>query len=240
MRYLIIMLCVANAACSSPSKQNSYFKDDSYVITNDSIKPAKRLYLIHGLRSSKEMWTKEPYKTFIASLDAKGIQTIAITLPYAQGAMFADGGMKYALEYKLFVASLLERINAKYGVADETLVGGISFGGLHALMAVELMPSAFNAYFAVVPVVGIGALDEFKGIQTPAFNPLANPRYLAAKPGLIIWGNQDMRVDYRLTQVLADNILDNSPVSFEAIEVQGMGHTSRPENLEQVATWVAL
>lgn len=239
MKALTIALAIALlSACAKVDKRESYFKDTSYELFEPTTALKARLYLIHGLRSSKSLWHSEPFATFVTELQAKGMQVITFSLPYATQEMFLDGGQAYGSDYQRFLLTLSETVNTEHGLAPHTFIGGISFGGLHAMMGISLLPDEFEAYFAHLPVTSVQALAEFPLYPNDRFSPFAHEELLASKPGRIAWGNQDMRVDYRLTQRLAEEINSYHPTAVEFVEIAGISHTSRPQDLTDIANWI--
>src|SRR5262249_26009612 len=133
------------------------------------------------------------------------------------------------------LTALVHDIDKTQGPAGRNIVAGISWGGLHALMAVEFT-SLFDAYFVGMPATNLTRLTEFINCNNSNFEPFSSSALLSSRPGFIQYGTADNRVDYTETQRLIATMpsLSNLTVS----EVQGVGHTTTPETLDKISAWL--
>lgn len=205
-----------------------------YSVFGDLHDGCSRIFLVHGLRSSEKMFATAPYVTLKDGLVNSCNQVVTFSLPYAERYFFEDGGIEYRRIYKEFLDFVISDTDQKYGVTSKMIIGGVSFGGLHAMMGATIEPR-FTRFFGILPVTRIYALDEFKGLNATEFDPFNEVSALATKDGLLQYGTSDYRVDYRLTVELASNIGQ----SVQTIERIGETHdTSNPDILTSTISWV--
>ena len=93
-----------------------------------------------------------------------------------------------------------------------------------------------TAYAAIMPVVRIGALEEFAGIEVPSFDPRMEVTTLALKSGFLVWETADTRVDYRLTEDLYYALL-TLKASVMSTVWPGLNH-SGPPDINAVTVWL--
>jgi pimeloyl-ACP methyl ester carboxylesterase len=213
------------------------FASENYAYTNPSVpQVGKRLIMLHGLHGSHTaLLAIHGAAQMMTDLADHGWQVVLFELPYTQAAWFLDGGVAYRRAYQAKLEQAMTWADTTLGQVTVTVIGGVSFGGLHALMAPSLHPGV-TGYLAVLPVVAVGALTEFAGFSTPAFDPRQDVTRLAAIPGHVEWGTSDTRVDYRLTvELVAQIIQAGGQVSVR--EWAGLAHTGLP-SWGSVSTWV--
>lgn len=199
-----------------------------------------RVYLIHGLQSTQDDYLNEPFATWIAGLNSQGVEVITFNLPFASPSYFTneDYGQGYANGYRDFIAHVVERMNYWYGTPNRAIIGGISWGGLHAFMGIAFHRELFDAYFASVPVTRLTALTEFAGGESNAFDPFQHADTLSLRTGYVQWGDQDFRVNFQLTIDLVNRIQDFNGAPLTTREWDGLGHQSTPENLQAITDWL--
>lgn len=212
----VVGLALSLTACSGELTPPLVFKTD-YTIFQAA--GTKRVYLMHGFRSSRHQYDIEPFKSFVDDLVAQGIEVVTFDTPYAYREYFLmDGGANYRKMYKEQLETIVADVEANYGV-KRSFSGGFSFGGLHAMMANVLLPNKFEAFFAALPVTDISALKEMKNVNAHQFNPLLED--MSQLTGMVSWGTNDERVNYRLSIDLVNN---NS--NLIGIEYAGLEHES--------------
>ena len=112
-------------------------------------------------------------------------------------------------------AAAMNAIESVNGVATYNLVGGISFGGLHSMIAAASVPR-FNAWFAHVPVTRIALLTEFPSVgDVGRMNPFFDAPALSDTNGWISWGTADTRTSWQYTKLLSRSFgAGVSPVEY--------------------------
>jgi hypothetical protein len=197
----------------------------------------KRVYLYYGLNSGGlSMWSNAPYSTMVANFRADGHSVVLASEaePQVAPCRFTNGGGQYREAFNSAINTMMNTVESTYGAADTNIIGGVSFGGLHAMMGATIS-GRFAAWFAHVPVVRIDALTEFSSVgDVKKFNPQYEVVGLSAKPGLLTWGTTDARVNYLLTIDLANQL----PETVEKIGYAGMGHTTTSQSVADIRAWV--
>ncbi len=91
-------------------------------------------------------------------------------------------------------------------------------------MAVENF-NIFTKYFAILPVIKIGWLDELKKYYTsgvPKFDPSIDVKNLVRIPGMLSWNTSDERANYRYTDTLYHNLMSvGAPVEDRVLNKGG-------------------
>lgn len=197
----------------------------------------QRVYLIHGLGGHGHSFeSSDTLRALKYGLVNNGYQVVTFTLPQPSREMFEDGGLEYRETYGRFVKLIDIYVGSKHGRAGKIIYGGVSFGGLHAFMAVALSKKVAG-YFAIVPVTDPSALTEFAGLNTDHFNPLLELDKISSRPGFIIYGDSDARVNSGLTVRLIHGLsINNANLRFE--EVRNHGHETTAEIVDRVLSQI--
>lgn len=234
---------------STQQSQSTDSKEDSFIVAEfpNSYKiyeplnlcaQKKRLYITHGFGGNKDVYDTEPFADWIINIRQACFEIVSYDLPRGDyNRHFVNGGLDYKNSFVAYLTSLKSSIEQSRGLADINLVGGVSFGGLHSMMSVELI-GGFDGFFSLKPVTDYTALYELTEKTTSEnFNVFNDYQNLAPVRGLIIYGDQDYRVNYRLTLYLKEllDALPSSNVSFVGLTE---GHSSNPQNLQIIMNWI--
>lgn len=194
-----------------------------YRIVNSA--PGPRVYLFSGFPGDKTQWSQEPQISLSNSLDAAGYQVVLLAVPVAMPELFVSYGKVYRLEFESYVRSTIEKIDAEYG-HRKSFVGGISYGGLHAIMASHM----FDGWFAHLPVVRLDALTEMRCIgDVSSFNPQFET---ITGRGRLSCGSSDTRVNGSLTKSLKVG------ADVDRVEYPGLDHETKPEAISDIIVWL--
>jgi hypothetical protein len=198
----------------------------------------KRVFLAHGNQGqgSDYLIKDTGLRTIFDGLIAKGYQVILFDYPKTKKTTFKQAGLAYRQKYQHFLNWMINETDRVHGLATERLFGGVSLGGLHAFMAVTLNP-LIQKYFAVVPVTDIRALKEFKNVNPEHFNALNEALAISQKPGLIIYGTADYRVNYNLTIDLITS-LNSLGAPLDVVALSGRSHSMTDEFALEVLNWI--
>lgn len=217
------------------SKSEPHFSF-SYDVISEGKSGQPRVYLFHGLRSDWTYWKLSPHDELISSLRPLGLQMIATELPYASASFFEDNGRSYCSALFNWFSALRGDVVAKLGIREDILVGE-SWGGFHSLLLAGAFP--VSGYIAIHPVVDVSKLSEFWMISNRGCSPFAVSEVLSGKPGLIVWGNKDFRVDYKDTVNLVSSMSHFQPNKTSTIIEKGAAHGYTSGTYESVATWIS-
>lgn len=237
MKALIVALIgVLLVSCGKKDRVPDLRFDTSYTLYSPTVPSnGKRVYLIHGsLKYSRVQWEHPVFKPFVDNLVANGYEVITFDLPHFYSEYFYDGGLNYRAGFQNQLRTIISNVETDHGVMN-SIVGGFSFGGLHAMIAMSDISDIFQAYFAILPVVEMTALTELKGMASTHFNPKHEIAVLETKPGLISWGTLDFRVNYQHSIDLV-NLMN--PANVTAIEYVGLDHTTNPQVVADTLTWI--
>ncbi len=216
---------------------NLSFPSDYVYYPPTGTPSGKRIYLYYGLNSGGlSFWGGAPMSDFVVSLRASGDEVVLASEaePQANTCYFSDGGLQYRERFNQSINTLMNTIEATHG-QSKNIIGGISYGGLHAMMG-GVINGRFAAWFAHLPVTRIDALTEFAGVgNVPQFNPQYEIKALLVKPAYISWGTADTRVNWTLTKAIADQL----PSIVTKQEYAGQGHTTTTQNVTDMAAWIA-
>lgn len=198
----------------------------------------KRIYLYYGLNSGgiASQWSSSPYSDLVANLRSAGDSVVfaSESEPQVQLCKFANGGEQYRTQFNDAINTLMNTVESIYGNANKNIIGGISYGGLHALMGV-VINGRFSAWFVHVPVTRLDALTEFAGVgDVRWFNPQYEIKALSAKAGFITWGTLDTRVNGNLTADIA-NQLPNAVTKISYVQ----DHSTNMQNVTDMTNWLA-
>lgn len=198
--------------------------------------------LLHGFTGDHTFYEQAPANTLLQGLRAQGYRVIVPDLPYSgpeQGpntrariTQDADGGLSYTRQWRNTFRRLKRWTDKRYGHLP-TIVGGISWGGWHAMQAACAMPS-ISGWFAISPVVDPGYLGELAGTDTGrmALGPCATR--LRARAGSLSYGDQDTRVGV-LPQRRLGALLRGRSVHVKCYP--GLDHTTTPAAIERALRW---
>ncbi len=195
----------------------------------------KRHYMCHGLNGSAATWDSEPFLSVVTGLNAAGDECVLLNLPIAQACPFTNGGWQYREQFNTMLNAVLNDVETNRGVAVKSIIGGISYGGLHAMLG-QASNGRFCAWWAHMTVTRIDALGasgnpELAGIgDVVRFNPFYEVTPLAIKPGYITWGTADTRVDWTLTRALAVQL----PSTVTKHEYAGLDHTTNAQGVSDI------
>lgn len=222
-KYLILIALLTLSACGKQEQQSvstgsapqstllpattiqcgNEDRDETCYIMQASTPNIKRVYLFHGLGNSWEQWSTPIYSSFVYALVNQGYDVIMINIDYAKQTQYLYTMLKDYSDvlYSDWIARIIRiktSIEYQYGDANTNVVVGVSFGGLHALLAATT--HKFDKYIALLPVIRMQALDEFTDTNPIYFNADTYTRKLRREIGYIGYGTADTRVDYTLTE----------------------------------------
>lgn len=209
---------------------------------NPLIPITKRIVLFNGTGGSPETYLTPPFDTMSHALLDHGYQIVMIHIKTTSDeaclrASMADGGIAYAADWKKRVGEMLDAMDLNFGTVSTTVIGGFSLGGLHSLMAVELLPGRFTAWFGYKPVTKLSALSEFSDMDVPYFNPLVDDSALAQTPGYLAWSDDDTRTDANLTIGLYNDLQAKS-APIEGTDYPGEEHNLSSAAIGDITTWL--
>lgn len=178
-----------------------------------------------------------PFGQWVQAMIQTCAQVIVFSQPEHSNLInFSSGGAEWANAYSSYLPTLVREVDKKFGPARINIIGGVSFGGLHALMGAIQHPEIFKAFFALKPVTDWQQLTELRAFPSTSFNPLNQPSRLALMRGYITYDLSDDRVNGSLTQQLLQKL--GSPSIFGQ-QFNGSGHSSTPENLMPSVQWLS-
>jgi pimeloyl-ACP methyl ester carboxylesterase len=178
--------------------------------------------VLHGLSSTVLSFSStEPGSGLIAGLRAQGWYVIVPEEPYRTvpaliKPALADGGYAYRAAWDADFAGILA-VNEVPSNAN-LMVVGISWGGLHALMA-ACDDTAVSEVVVHDPVVDASNLAEFAGMSLPGLSVTSCAKRFASMRGEMSYGTLDTRVGVAPSQALAESIV--SPTMSVVREVEG-------------------
>lgn len=232
--YIILILVALFQSCSSDTNfinGTAVTWPNVYKVypTSQQCQNNKRIYMTYGFGGNVTAYEANPFAPWLQAM----IQTCAQVIVFSQPAQnqiinFQSGGAEWAKAYSEYLPKLVAEIDKKFGRSRVNIIGGVSFGGLHALMGAIQHPEIFKAFFALKPVTDWQQLIELKAMPSQHFNPLKQPSRLGQMRGYISYDLSDDRVNGALTQQLLQLI--GSPSVFGQ-QFNNSGHTSTPDNL---------
>jgi dienelactone hydrolase len=218
-RHSILTLIVAGLLIScSKEKESPAFLPEVQTIESSAgtlwilgkSEAKKRALLIHGLTTDHTQYFSFPPAYIPDYLWRNGWQIIFIDLQHTRDYI----KLKEILtpQYRDYWQERLSKIyafsEARFGKSEKFVVGGISWGGLHSLMAAALLPQ-ISAYFALIPVVDISLLDSFAEIHLQNFSPSMELDKLKQVPGYLAWGGRDAVVNPSAVDKFASQIKES-------------------------------
>lgn len=200
-----------------------------------------RVLMFNGVGTFPEAYLMSPYQNLATDFLTNGYQMILVMIdssidPLCFIDFFHDDGSQYALYWKNRVSNILSTFDKMSGPVKTTLVGGFSLGGIHALMAVELLPGRFDGFFAYEPVVHLNAVLEFSALNTPKFDTYFDLNTLAKPIGYIAWGTLDHRVNWTLDKQLYED-LKTLNADVHGKEWSGIEHEAHQEQIDDIQKW---
>lgn len=188
MRIIFLLFLIScgssnNAPASQFEKQYSSFGQSKNVAI-----------LIHGIWSDKTLWDYGLGLDIKNSFIENNYKVVTFTFPNTTDETFLDAGLIYRLHYISFLNWLISDLK-KNSVVEKIIIGGFSFGGLHAMVAASDIKE-IKEYFAIMPSMDLSKI--IKGISNSNFYPSNNN--MVNKKGFVISGSKDDLVDYKLGQ----------------------------------------
>lgn len=186
-----------------------------------------RTYVIPGMEgSAKSFLSEDAPRAWMAGLTKLGSDVVILNTPIPKACWFADGGYNYRKAFLAELSRVMIDANQRHGHTPKTIIAGVSYGGLHAIVAYASNPKMFVGWEASMPVTRIGALEELKSVgDLPGFNAFAEIPRLANSRGFMSWGTVDYRVDHRLDEALYAAI--QSP-TIVGVSYPGVAHQTTP------------
>jgi hypothetical protein len=194
-----------------------------------------RVFLYPGSSGEESSWDG-PLKVFVDELSASGHEIVFMrTAPLLPCVFADDGGKSYRRAFASATDLVVKEVEASRGKRRQ-IVGGVSYGGLHAMMAFALT-GRFDAWFASLPVTKLEALDELRPLgAVPSFDPFQETDMLRGSTGFIAWSHNDKRVNDRLAADLAQRI--DGP-GITAVQHASDGHVSTDLQVRVLLGWLA-
>jgi hypothetical protein len=170
----------------------------------------------------------------VNALRSAGDEVALLPLPVPMTCFFPNGGWQYREQFAVALNLMMNAIESAHGPAAKNIVGGVSYGGLHSMMAI-VTTGRFLGWFAHVPVTRIDALSEFPGVgDVKRFNPFFDIPSLTSTTGFISWGTADTRVNGALTKTLSQSL----GAGVTKIEYVGQDHSTNAQNVVDMVGWV--
>lgn len=212
------------------------FDDSKYqFIATDIPFSGRRFYLYSGFGYTAAQWSGPSYSVLMAYFKSAGHQVVLIGIPVPQQCFFSTGGWQYREQFVSQLNAIMNAVEAQHGPAVKNIAGGISFGGLHSMIA-QANSGRIQAWWASLPVTRIDQLTEMASVgNVQRFNPFYDIPSLAGTTGLITWGTADSRTNYVLTKQLAGDM--GSKVT--KIEYPGQDHSTTPNQETDIINWIA-
>lgn len=165
-------------------------------------KQGKRIILTHGVSGTDAQYLLGPegvgaLPILKDRLVTEGYQVITFTYPNTTADIFIDGGRLYKQQYRAFLDWMLLDLNKRYGIATELDIGGFSFGGLHAMIALTIEPHKFDRYLAIDPVSDPSLTTIFGPYQATDFNAFKELGVLSSINGIILTTQNDNILGYK-------------------------------------------
>jgi peptidoglycan/LPS O-acetylase OafA/YrhL len=179
--------------------------DENYAYMPAAATPTiGRVILIPGMDGSAANFLAIPlFRKWADGLAAMGADVVVLNTPIPKACWFKDGGTKYQALFLQELDDVTAAASAAHGRAAHTMIAGVSYGGIHAMMGYAARPRAFVGWEASLSVTKLAALEELQDAgPVPAFDPFAEMAVLKGSQGYLTWGGKDLRVDHRLAEAL--------------------------------------
>lgn len=229
-------------ALALPATANAATLDGRAITAHPPLTTERgHIILLHGFTGDHTYFnTATPANSLLYQLRRQGYRVVTPDLPYHgpdQGAKIRarltrdnDGGASYARMWRRAFHRIVRWTNRRYGHAP-TIVGGISWGGFHAMQAACTEPH-IAGWFAISPVVEVARLNEFAGFDTRGLSLDPCAHRLATMPGRMSYGDADTRVGVLPQQHLATLLANSSSVRVR--RYPGLDHTTTPAAIARV------
>lgn len=213
------------------------------ILRNENVQSnGTRIIFLHGLSGTYDGYLAPNgipmYIDFFKRLTDDGYEVLFFNYKDTVPPVFVNGGLEYRRYFESLLDEMIRWSNNNYGIPKKWIIGGWSLGGLHSMMALALRPNFFEGGFGVLPVVKIEAVNEFRMVQAPHFNPLNEIETLKNERIMLAWGNRDDRVDYRLTIQLKDELIQAGSTSVQGIEYPGLDHSAGVETIADAEQFI--
>jgi hypothetical protein len=198
--------------------------DERYVYFPSASAPAKfRVYLIPGIhQSATDFLSDVVSESWVKGLTQMSADVAILNTPIPLPCWFRDDGESYRAAFLRELDAVMRDAEAVHGVPRRAIISGVSFGGLHAIVAFASRPGRFSGWQTLLTVTRIDVLSELKGAgPVQNFNAFSEINGLRGSTGFIAWGGADTRVDHRLDEALFAAI--RSP-KIVGVEYPGLGH----------------
>lgn len=164
-----------------------------------------RVILIPGMDGSAKNFLSSPlFRDLADGYQKLGADVLVLNTPIPRPCWFSDGGTAYRAGFIRELDDITTDAERRHG-QRRTLLVGISYGGLHAMMGYALRP--FAGWQAGMSVTKLAALEELKSVgEVPLFDPFPLAWELKKGPGFITWGGRDSRVDHLLAERLFSRV----------------------------------
>lgn len=225
-----ILLLSSLIGCGKPIETFQIEFDPAlYTYAPSTLANGKRVFLIHGMWGSHEMFEIGPYKTLKDALLSQGYEVVSFDCPTFTASLFRDNGSYYKSQLISRLNLAIEQANQAFGHTAKNILGGISFGGMHALVAMAEMPQ-FEAYFALIPLLQVSKLGYFPNVNNDGFKPEASS--LLNRPGYIAWSSDDLVVDYTQAEQFHMELVNlGADITHEVYANQGHSISNDPSTL---------
>jgi pimeloyl-ACP methyl ester carboxylesterase len=215
-----------------PSGQLDTTFKRSYLVDGENKKG--RVFYIHYINASAKAMDEGYFGEIKKAIIAKGYQVVTFDCPSVFEDSFKDKGAVYKQNYLRFMKWMVQDAIDKHGPAKETIVGGVSFGGLHTLVAVANLPELFNRFFTVVSVIDPNKLNQFHRIDVSLFSAKNSAEKLKGKKALMIYGEIDEIVGPKLNPEMCEALKPDST----CVGIPGSGHDVQQPHVDAVKNWL--
>ena len=230
-----VISVIALATFVGWTKKQDSFEFQPALHIDDRRAAKARVFLFPGMPGTSSQWTEQPQRELRELLLQNEIEVISLAVPLASPGNFVKG-QAYRDGFSNYVRQTLGKVDHAHGRKGRTIVGGISYGGLHAMMAAALFPSDFTEWFASFPVVKLSALSGYAHLgEVKAFDPAQFSTALGQRRGLLMWGTSDSTVGWTATKEFFGK-LDRNLVT--GIEYPDVPHQTSKEQVAEIVRWV--
>ena len=200
-----------------------------------TLTPIAAVIVLGGLgdEHAAQFARREPYGDFFADLASRGIEVVIPNLPDSGPGMATrlaaipqSQVAAYRADWDRRVRTLVADVRRRNGDVPIGVVG-ISWGGLHALLAACDVHD-FTAVAVHAPVTRPSILTEFSSGSLDALDP-TRCRY--DEPMWVSWGTRDARVGWRGTARLAARV-------GAAGRGYDLAHETTPHVLDDIEAWM--
>jgi pimeloyl-ACP methyl ester carboxylesterase len=201
-----------------------------------------RVVLLHGFTGNHNFFNSAPSNGLLYNLRREGYQVVTPDLPDSGPRMtlklqtqLVDGGVSYLHAWQRYFHHLIRWSNRHYGRLP-TGVGGISWGGYHAMQA-ACHERSLKWWFVISPVVDPARLGELASLDTSAMSLDHCVSRLSSIPANMSFGDVDQRVGVIPQQRLSIMLLkDQAPIQIR--QYRGLDHTTTRPAIDRVVNWL--